>query len=408
MQASAVDTDNSARLPESRRFGVSIGGEAKRRAAVRARKSGLLGDSARHFCTISRPTQQDITLFRELFYQLVDGSDKSERRILSASLARNSYTPRTILYYLALDDADIAAPILMFCEALNEFDIVRLVTRLQPQSLEILCRRAKLAPNAIRALIAQGGDLCRDILTRNPALYESPENRALLAGGAVLEEITVKLTGQPGRVPVPEVPKPVAATQRAEPPKQLREQLLSLAGRSGKLGRNVPEALSSAIHRFDHAKPFEPQLVAALRGNSIDAVAGALESWCGLPAKSTHAILENGGNGELLMLFKGLGLSDLGIIQCLMQTAPNITRDMDAYYEAKSLLSKITVEQSRSFLESLGAVTVGGELTDNPKLSTGLSLLASQRRREVAPGVIQSLPPAPHAANRKAVRLSIL
>src|SRR4051794_21386873 len=53
---------------------ISIGGEAKRRAAARARKAGLLGEAARHFCGIQRPTHHDITVFRELFYQLVDGS----------------------------------------------------------------------------------------------------------------------------------------------------------------------------------------------------------------------------------------------------------------------------------------------------------------------------------------------
>ncbi len=161
---------------------LSMSGEATRRAAARARKAGLLGEAARNFCAIARPTQHDTTVFRELFYQLVDGSDKAERRVLAASLARNVYTPRTILFYLAMDEYDIAAPVLLFSEALNEVDIKNLAIRLGQQSLEILCRRTSLTATAARSLIAAGGNRCREIISKNAALKDDAEMQALLAG----------------------------------------------------------------------------------------------------------------------------------------------------------------------------------------------------------------------------------
>jgi hypothetical protein len=387
----------------------SIGGEAKRRAAARGRKAGLLGEAARHFCGIARPTHHDITVFRELFYQLVDGSDKSERRILAASLARNVYTPRTILLYLALDDYDIAAPILLFCEALNEMDIKGLTQRLGQQSLEILCRRASLTAGSVRSLLAAGGSRCRDILAKNPALKQDADIQALIAGREPLqvEEVLIEtrmdhlasmasLPGAQEPAEEPEAlaaPTPVAAAA-AEARPAPQQILTELASRAGRLGRETSAASAPPVS-FDPGKPLEPQIVKAARAGDRRQMADALEAWCELPAKSSLAILEKGGAGELIVLFKGLGLSDLGTVQCLLQLDAQFARNITAYNEAKAMLATLDVPACRRFVESLGATLrkpLGKKLPE-AQMEIDISALraiAAQRRREILASVGQT------------------
>ena len=381
---------------------ISLGGEAKRRAAARARKAGLLGEAARHFCGIQRPTHHDITMFRELFYQLVDGSDKSERRILAASLARNVYTPRTILLYLALDDYDIAAPILLFCEALNEMDIKGLAIRLGQPSLEILCRRASLTVESVRSLIAAGGTRCRDIIAKNPALKNDAGIQALLAGQEPLEveEVLVETrmdhlamasqAAEPKAVPASAPLEAATPAPRPAPQQTLTE----LAARGGRLGREAAAQPRQAASTFDAAKPLEPQLVKAARAGDRQQMAAAMEAWCDLPAKSSLAILEKGGAAELIVLFKGIGLSDLGTVQCLLQLDAQVARNINAYNEAKARLATLDVQACRRFVESLGAnLRKSAAKLPEAQMEIDISALraiAAQRRREILASVGQN------------------
>lgn len=407
-------------LPQQRTgSAATIGGEAVRRAAARARKAGLLSEAARNFCGIARPTHHDTTVFRELFYQLVDGSDKAERRALAASLARNVYTPRTILLYLALDDYDIAAPVLLFSEALGENDIKNLAMRVSQQSLEILCRRANLTVNAARSLVAAGGTKCRDIISKNPALKDDSGIQALLAGHepVEVEEVLIETRAdhleavtqatpaakeQAAGTPAAADPSPVApaaenAASVQKPP--LQAELAALAARGGRLGREARPAGQSPDPGFDPAKPVEQQIVRAARAGDRRVLANHIEAWCGLPSTTSAAILEKGGARELIVLFKGLGLSDLGTVQCLLQLDAHIARNIAAYNEAKAILASIDAQGCRRFIESLGAQisrpanrraeAYPGEAQLEIDVSA-LRAIASQRRREILASVGQA------------------
>ncbi len=397
--------------------GLSLGGEAIRRANARARKSGLLIDAARQFCSISRPTRNDLVVFKELFYQLLDGADKSERRLLSATLARNPYTPRTILYCLALDEPDIAAPVLMFCEAINEFDIVQLAKRLPLLSLEIMCRRTVLTPTAVRALIKHGGESCRTLIARNPAFFEDTTIQAIIAGLEVQQEepvvvLPVRMTNRTA---------PVIAAQQAAPlePSLPVDQLLANASRGGRLGRQQsPQSQQSqqsqqarTVPAFDPMRPIEPQLIRAIRIRDTISLATRLEEWCGIKPFASLAILEKGGISERIVLFKGLGLSHLGTMQCLMQLVPGLGRDAHAYGEARRLLKELDENQCRAIVRTLGANfdIAARKPVGKEQLAQAITQAAAMRRREI--NQVATAKPAPAASEsprRTAGLLSIL
>lgn len=405
MQASAKAVPSRQAAGDQAASSVSIGMEAKKRAAARARKAGLLVDAARHFCSIARPSRHDLVVFKELYYQLVDGADKSERRILSATLSRNPYTPRTILYSLALEEAGIAAPVLMFAEALNEFDIIQLTRRLSPLSLEVLCRRAVLTPLAVRALMAAGGEKCRSLIAKNPAFFNDAAIQAMLSGLELPQPLEAVL-------PVPDLPaiaerRPVQAV-----PQTAATQLLALAARSGRLGRPVPAPGTAAVF-IDPARPIEPQLIRALREKDRSLLAAGLEAWCGIKRVASQAILEKGGVTERVVLFKGLGLGHLGTMQCLLQLDPALGRDVAAYSAAKASASSLDAAKCRQIVETLGArlpmptkapIEVAAAQTAN-----SLQQIGVQRRRELqkpVPGAVA--PSGSQPVTRRAGGLSII
>lgn len=313
---------------------VSIGREAVSRAQSRARKSELLLDATRQFCGLSRPTRNETVMYKELFYQLIYETGKPDRRSISAMIARNPYVPRTIAYCLALDDDDIAAPVLMFCPLFGELDILQLVRRLSPVALEILCRRTDLSPSAVKVLISQGGEKCRTLIARNPAVFENEAIQVILSG-----------------IELPPPPQTVAVAEGSPSPSP-RQQLLDLAARGGQGMR--PEKREQPKARIEAARPFEPQLLRLLRTESTDAVAAALHGWCGIEATAVTAILERGGTTERAALLRGLGMGVIGAMQCMLLLDTDLGRNISNYSQAKQVVASLAPESCLKIVESLG------------------------------------------------------
>lgn len=370
---------------------TSIGLEATRRAQIRARKAGLLSDAARHFSSISRPTARDITIFKELFYQLVDGADKGERRSLAAILSRNVYTPRTVLIFLALDDPDIAAPVLMFSEALNEIDLAGIILRISQAHLEILCRRNTLTPATAERLIAKGGERCREILAKNLALKTDERMQAVIRHFRV--GMPVAQTEQPVRqtrvaepAPVRQPPAPQVARTTGN---AAEAALMGLAARGGNLGRQQAAREGA---RYDPSIPFERQALRVARIKDPEAFAMLVKEFCGAPVAQIAGVLRDGGSESACVLLKGLGLSDPGALQCLIQLDPAVARSLRTYNAAKETLAGLDSHSCRKFLENLGARQVRNPA---PGATAASPQAVPARPREIArPGQAAAQPAA--------------
>jgi hypothetical protein len=136
-------------------------------------------------------------------------------------------------------------------------------------------------------------------------------------------------------------------------------------------------------------------------------MAERIELHCGLPTRLAHAILEHGGTSELIVLLKGIGISDLGAMQCLMQLQPDVARNLVAYNQAKSLLAAVDAGTCRTFVEGLGARP---EEMPEPARSkpaaaavdrTALYAMATQRRKEILARA--GIGPAPSRALETAI-----
>lgn len=377
----------------------SIGEQARQRAASRARKSDLLVEAARHFCDLARPKPQEISLFKELFYQFIDVSDKSERRMLAATLARNPYTPRTVLLFLALDECEIAAPILLFSEALTEGDIAAIARRASQAHREVLCRRSALSPANIRVLIETGGHSCALLLGRNSLLLADKTLRDMLSAPSeevlhhepepvALHEPDLPPAGwRQDELVEPEAPAVIEVVERTP----FENTLMELAARGGKLGSGQPRETEQPP-RYDPHLPFERQALQAARRKDVTSFASFVQDYCGLAWRSTAAIVREGGVDSICVLLKGLGLSYLGSLQCLLQLDRDLGRNLAAYNNAKAMLARLDVHECRAFVESLGGNFSPARIrpipNEIPDAGT-FAKLAAQRRRDIVQSVTE-------------------
>lgn len=380
----------------------SIGEQARQRAASRARKSDILVDAARHFCDLTRPKPHEISLFKELFYQFIDVSEKGERRMLAATLARNPYTPRTILLFLALDDCEIAAPILLFSEALTDGDIAAIARRASQAHREVLCRRGSLSPASIRVLIETGGHSCALLLGRNSLLLADKTLRDALS--APIEETRhneiMPRVANDRQADLPpggwrddeiiELDQPAAIEAPERTP--FENTLMELAARGGRLGSSQPREAEQPP-RYDPQLPFERQALQAARRKDAASFASFVQDYCGLAWRTTAAIVKEGGVDSICVLLKGLGLSYLGSLQCLLQLDRDLGRNLTSYNNAKARLARLDVTECRSFVESLGADFSSARthrLPDEVPDAGTFAKLAAQRRREIVQSVTES------------------
>lgn len=343
LQSNTGTSRPSARLnARSLRDNFSLASAAQQREGQLSRKANLLAESTRNFCELDRPSRQEIDMYKELFYQMIKGCGKSERRLLSASLARNVYTPRQILMYLALDTPDIAAPVLLFSPAINEFDIVTLSSRLSLDHLKILCRRMDLSEESAKVLEKAGGAECADLLARNPALVRLKQQDNTHAQN---------MTSAPA-VEVKQSEN--LELSRSNPAQRNRAQnkIVEIAGRGGKLGRSQQQDPSK--FKYDPAHPLEGQLLRAARTGQNRGISELVESYCGIRASIIRRLLSEPGAENLCVLFKGLGTGFVTTLQLLLLLNLEVSTSRTCYDDIKTLVSEIRFDDCRNFLKKLG------------------------------------------------------
>jgi hypothetical protein len=133
-----------------------------------------------------------------------------------------------------------------------------------------------------------------------------------------------------------------------------RHLLVALAARGGNLGRAAAKATQASGPAVDR-RLFEPDVVGLARSKDRAGIAARIESHCGLPARHSFAVLEQGGASEMIVLLKGVGMSDLGTIQVLLQLDLGVARNLATYNQAKAILASLDLAACRRFVEGLGA-----------------------------------------------------
>lgn len=349
----------------------SSSGPEPRRISKPSRQAAILRDATREFSLLRRPEQAEIIRYKELFYQLIDRLEKSERRLISAMLARSAFTPRPVGLYFAQDALEVAAPFLLFSPVLNDLDL--------------------------RAIAQKKGQLYANVIAKRKLPMEPFTAQSMERIDT--NEVDVSSRGKPGAV-VPKTSKPSEQSSAD----MLRDEILSLAAKGGKAGRSKVQAVepndmvdhgSEETAQSQTGSPPNPgdfrlpkravrELLAHARQGRLEELAERIEAWCGLAAADTLMLLKASRSDEPLYLIRALGIPSPHDIQLAMLIQPAIGRSIESYRQSKKTLAELNQGICQIIFNEVGARfdvprPVGEPAFSKPAM-TGFNEAARERR----------------------------
>lgn len=331
---------------------AQLSSPARARLIRPSQSQDILVDSARQFAELARPAQKDIGAFKELFYNLIFRANLNTKKGLSVALSRSHYTPRTIAIFLAMEEIEIAAPMLLFSPALTSRDINSVIEKCSLQHMRVLARRANLAIANVEKLLEfkDERNLIRSLLKQNSSLQANQEIMDLLAGNPGINQRTVtektyerKPPAQPVKRTEPAAPAPAETAAR---------KLLELANVGGKLSSRRSQ-VTGFYTEITGAQ--EKQLLESARNGNHPAFAEDIHAICGLQQEETLDIIKTANAGKLASLLRAVGVSKLTASQLLLLLNAKVGRNISVFREITQQYERLHKSECQAYFAALGA-----------------------------------------------------
>ncbi|MCX7588726.1 DUF2336 domain-containing protein [Phenylobacterium sp. 58.2.17] len=138
------------------------------------------GESAAGLMT-SKPIQG---LLNSIFMSLVVEAERDIRRRLSEKLAQADWAPSALVNVLALDDIEIARPVIAGSPVLKDHDLVRLLVEATIEHQIEVARRPNIGPPVVAAILQQSEPAVLTALAGNPSAALGEHELAILVTAA--------------------------------------------------------------------------------------------------------------------------------------------------------------------------------------------------------------------------------
>lgn len=228
------------------------------------------------FCSLTRPSRNEIAQLDDLAMPLYDQLSVETRRYMAAALSECEYAPALLVRRLCDDDVEIAAPLLIRSSLLREIDLVALIGRHGLPHARVIARRPDL-DSTIAALVR------------------------------ALEIPSMKIAAEKT---LPQVAEP-APEQRAgsgQAAEETRDRLRMMMRPAGSERKTAGESETVAIHWPSH-----PGLFDKLRSTALTGVAGlfqtALADALGIGFHQARSITETQTDKHLILALRALDLA---------------------------------------------------------------------------------------------------
>ena len=129
----------------------------------------------------SQPVQ---ALLGAIFMQLVVETERDLRRRLAEKLATAAWAPNALINVLALDDIEIAAPIIAGSPVLSNVDLVRLLVEATIEHQIAVARRPELAQSVVSAILERSEPAVLTALAENHTAHLSEADMGELTEAA--------------------------------------------------------------------------------------------------------------------------------------------------------------------------------------------------------------------------------
>jgi len=133
----------------------------------------------------SRITPRERWIVADLLHDLLRASDKDLRQRVAQRLATLGEAPHRLLRMLAIDEFEVAQPILEECTALTDFDLLEIVQSGTLQHRMVVARRERISETVAAALAAYGETpVVERLLKNHTAVLAAPSIDHLVSAAA--------------------------------------------------------------------------------------------------------------------------------------------------------------------------------------------------------------------------------
>lgn len=123
-----------------------------------------------------QPTAPEVQILLDsIFMTLVVEAERDIRARLAQSLADATWAPPALINILALDEIEIARPIIARSPILQDHDLIRLLVQATLEHQIEIARRPQLSPAVVDAILAKDESAVLTALASNPTAQISPE-----------------------------------------------------------------------------------------------------------------------------------------------------------------------------------------------------------------------------------------
>ncbi len=310
----------------------------------------LLVDRVEQFALLKRASREDLSSLKEFFYSLVNKADKEQRRRMSVALARNPYTPRSILLFLAMDEVDIASPILLFSQSLSENDIRSVIGKTAIEHGRVIARRDNLSLETIHVLLDRDDD--------NQTVLKILHKNASIAA-TVMTAITQRAEGKSASFPTDvsfttSIAQTQPSTSANQPAKDLSDQLLKLANTGGRL---KPDSRKKAIiaARNPSADELGKKLILSARAGHHVELAEQIFDASGLSPQFVQQYIDKSDVGTFACLLRVLDMTRTTAARILLLLFPRLGRDQNVFADVMMRYEGLEKPSLQAFFKTVDA-----------------------------------------------------
>lgn len=252
------------------------------------------------------------SIIDELFMTLVLDAERAVRRRLAERIAEATWAPKALIHVLALDDIEIARPIIARSPLLDDDDLVRLLIEATLEHQIEVARRPRIGEKVTETILDLGDP---SVLAALAANYTArlPENgmTLLVEGARTMPALRAPLVRHPALTAalgtalyawVGEILREALIGRFELDPEALREAMGEAvqAAKAQPFGRPVPldrpeerEAMEQRlIEKLDGAGQLKPgYLMRALREHKLSLFEAGLSRLAGLPLEDLRAAI---------------------------------------------------------------------------------------------------------------------
>jgi uncharacterized protein (DUF2336 family) len=165
----------------------------------RSKNERLFRAAITAFCSLTRPSRNEIAKLEDLTLPLYDGVSIESLRFVAAALSEVEYAPIALIRRLAGESVDISAPLLLRSRALGDVDLIGLIGRHGLAHARVIGKRANL--NSTIADLVRALNRSELRMVRNePIEKEQPMKPALAAAIAEVVPVASAVEKQPRSV----------------------------------------------------------------------------------------------------------------------------------------------------------------------------------------------------------------